>query len=247
MFHNKLGVRASRRRRVAFRAGGEGLEDRALMAQANPIDLLNVASKPYGVAETGVTPLAGAGWKVADVGDVNGTGYDSFVVSAPTITPNTLTGNPSLAPGGAGTGPNTSQVYLIFGSLQVNTTTLPSIVDYLSLTAQQRVGDLTGTTISGVVAGGLGTTTQLNPTNPTVTGSFQFSGITFTVGANSSINYQLGASVTPLGDLNGDGFADFMIGAPGAHRLERPQPRGRSRVHRLWWRAVRDGEPGPDD
>src|SRR5439155_13616389 len=95
------------------------LEARALLAQAAPIDLLNVATKPYGVAETGVTPLSGAGWKVADVGDVNGDGFDDYAIAAPSITTSVTTGNPILAPLGAGSGPNTSQLFLVFGSQQV--------------------------------------------------------------------------------------------------------------------------------
>ncbi len=234
MFDKKRGVRALRRLRARIDLQNETLEPRTLLAAQTPaIDLVNIAGggtggvpKAYGVQETGVTPFSGAGWKVSDVGDVNGDGYDDYAIAAPSVTLDVL-GNPTLSPSGAGTGPNTGMVFLVFGSQQVNAgNVLPTIVDYLSLNADQRVGNLTAGTIGGTAFTGLGTTTQLNPTNPTVTDSFQFNGIAFTVGVGSSFNWQLGASITALGDINGDGFADFMIGAPGARTPAAPARRG---------------------
>src|SRR5262249_12067803 len=88
--------------------------------------------------------------------------------------------------------------YLVFGSQQVG----PTTIDFKTLSAQQRIGDL----------GQLGNNTQTNPTNGLA--GLNYNGLAFTTSANPNSN--LGASVVALGDLNGDGLADFMIGAPGA-------------------------------
>ncbi len=182
------------RRRGAYRPGGERLETRALLAA---IDLINVAGSttpnqpgPYGVEMVGQNSRDGAGYSVADVGDVNGDGFDDFVIGAPTI--NTSGAFPTLS-NGRGT------VYLVFGSAQVNQQT----IDFLTLNPQQRIGDLSV----------LGNTNQTNPVNGLP--GLAFNGLTIIASQNAT--GLLGATVQAVGDVNGDGLADFMIGAPGAN------------------------------
>jgi hypothetical protein len=186
------GVRKGRRR--AFRPGPEQLEKRELLAA---IDLVNIAGSttpgspgPYGVLNLGLGGNNGTGFSITDVGDVNGTGYDSYLVGAPTVIGNTTV--PTL---GHGNG----QVYLIFGSQSAN---MQTITNWLTLTPNQRVGDL----------GALGNINQSNP--ETGLPGFPFNGLTFF--ANQNPNSLLGASVAAVGDINGDGFSDFLIGAPQA-------------------------------
>ena len=176
-------------RREGFRPRGERLEVRQLLS----IDLANIAASPgpYGVLEAGLNNNSGSGFSVAEVGDVNGDGFDDFVVGAPSIARN---GTGVALGNGAG-----SQVFLVLGSRQVNG---PNF-DFLNLVAQQRVGDLAS----------LGNGIQNNPINGAP--GFSFDGLIFTASQNP--NAALGASVTAVGDVNGDGFADFMIGAPGAN------------------------------
>ena len=176
------------KRRGSFRPKTEGLEGRLLMA----IDLANTPTAPYGVQLAGVTPAGGDGYSIADVGDVNGDGYDDFLVGAPTVVRN----GSSVT---TGDGAN-AKAYLVFGSRSV---TSGGVVDWAGLVAQQRTGSLDQTT--------LGTTPQVNPLNQL--DGFTFDGLTFTSSKNP--NSLLGASVSSVGDVNGDGINDFMIGAPG--------------------------------
>jgi hypothetical protein len=194
MFFDKRGARTSggRRHRFTVRLRPEALESRELLTGVN-LDLSTVATRPIGVQETGFAAGGGAGWSVTDVGDVTGSGFDSFVVGAPSVVrngTNIVLGNNS-PPGTA---------YLIFGSQGVNLGT----INFALLNTQNRIGDLAL----------LNNATQTNPANGNQ--GFPFAGVKIT---SENSNSRLGASVVALGDINGDGINDFMVGAPGANDI----------------------------
>ena len=217
----RFGFRPARasttRRRSAFSLRTERLEVRELLTA---FDLANIGLAPpkyvgpYGVQEVGSTPSGGVGYSVTDVGDTNGDGYDDFVIGAPTIS----TANGTLSLGGG----SNSKAMLVFGSKAVNLGNIDWATINTFFTAANapvglspsdyfkfldRTGDLSN----------LGNTfgNQTNPTFVTSTSNYPFDGLVFSTSNNSTS--QLGASVTAVGDINGDGFNDFMIGAPGAN------------------------------
>ena len=149
------------RRRGAFHPRGEHLEARQLLAidigGALPPNLPNVANVPYGVVLGGAQSAGGAGFSVTDVGDVNGDGFDDYVIGGPTA----INTNGVISKGVG----NNSRAYLVFGSSAVG----GGNVDWLTLNAIQRVGDL----------GQLGNA-AIGQQNP-ITGvsGFAYDGITF--------------------------------------------------------------------
>jgi hypothetical protein len=187
-------------RREAFRPGAESLEERLLLAidlgGPAPPSLPNIATAPFGVDLAGTVGGQGAGYSVADVGNISGSGFNSYAVGAPSITSSGANIN---------LGSSASAVYLVFGSQTATNTT----ADWLTLTANQRVSNLSQ----------LGTTTQTNPINGAATNPY--GGVTFVTGSTSGS--QLGASVAVVNNLNsltnpstGKAYPDLLIGAPGA-------------------------------
>jgi hypothetical protein len=149
----------------------------------------------FGVKTAG----GGAGYSVADVGDVTGAGYDDMLIGAPTVI------NPSTLGTGQGA------AYLVLGSTQVTSSNPTATVTWplnnstsSSFTAPDRVGDL-------AQLGAL-TPAQTDPVNGATLG-FPFSGVTFT--ATGATNFGASVAGVPLGGspaLNG-----ILIGAPGSN------------------------------
>ncbi|HWE37528.1 MAG TPA: integrin alpha [Isosphaeraceae bacterium] len=189
----RIGEQKSRptaRRREAFRPRAERLEEKIAPAA---IDLANIAGAPYGVELGGAQAQGGAGFKVTDVGDVAGTGYDDFLIGAPTTVLGSLNGAPAYTLGGGANG----RTFLLFGSQDVSAGT----IDWATIAAALRIGDL----------GQIGTTSQTNPVTGTT--GYNYAGLSFFT--SQSPSSQLGASVAVLGNIDGSGLSSFLIGAPG--------------------------------
>ncbi|AMV38997.1 beta strand repeat-containing protein [Planctomyces sp. SH-PL62] len=181
---------AAARKPAKCRPQGEHLEIKVLMSidlgGTAPPALPNIASANVGIAMVGTsTPLQGAGHSVANLGNINGTGFDSFLIGAPAID---------------NTGTNTTAAaYLVFGS-QAVTSSGPVTADWLNNVANGRVGDL----------GALGSDLQPNPITGTTTNAYSFNGVTFIT--SQQPNSQLGESVAFAGTIRGT--PAFLIGAP---------------------------------
>jgi hypothetical protein len=196
MLFGKRGPRPSRavRRDEAFRPRGENLEAKILMAfdlgSTTPPALPNIATGNVGINMVGNAADQNAGTSVANLGDINGTGYDSFLIGSPTG--------------------STPSVSLIFGSQQQTAANTTSTLDWLNTTVplvtnvppNGRVGSLSA----------LGTTGQINPISNSSTDAYNFTGITFVASQQGSS--QLGFSVANAGLINGQ--QAFLIGAPNA-------------------------------
>ncbi len=146
-----------------------------------------------------------AGTAVAGLGDFNGDGYADLAVGAPF--------DPTGAPAG--------QVYLVYGSYPVHTT-----VD-LHLTGES--GEQFGRTLAGigdVNNDGFGDLAVGGPFNGDIgvnaghvyffPGSSRPTSVIGATLANSVGGDQFGGALSPVGDMDHDGFNDWAIGAPFA-------------------------------
>ena len=165
------------------------------------------------------------GWSVATAGDVNGDGFADFVVSAP------LAYSPPNPQGLVGSGRGVS--YVVFGkadwsgvsALNVNDVlagtggfVIQQVIDgnnFFSGSSVSSLGDINGDGLADlVIASSQSVSSRLGYI---VFGKKDSSAVNLTAGAAGIVSisgvYSDSFSVSAAGDVNGDGFADFIVGA----------------------------------
>jgi hypothetical protein len=136
----------------------------------SPVNLASVAAGIGGLAINGEKANDNSGYSISKAGDVNGDGFDDFIIGAPKSAP------------AAGT--QAGRSYVVFG--KENTTTI---------------------NLSDIAAGN---------------GGFVLNG--------QASDDNVGHSVSAAGDVNGDGLADLIIGAPFSDPTAGTNNAGRSYV-----------------
>ena len=182
-----------------------------------PVSISQYAAGTGGFMIKGVTAGDGVGRSVSNAGDVNGDGIDDLLVGA------------------AATGTNRGTAYVVFGKTDTTTVNLTAVVagtggfamsgiadsDFTGYSVSA-AGDINGDGLADVLVGAYGATTStgasylvygksdetpIDLANVVAgTGGFVING--------AVASGQSGWSVSSAGDVNGDGLADLLIGAP---------------------------------
>lgn len=152
-------------------------------------------------------PLGEFGYSVSGAGDVNDDGYDDVVVGAPLEGPAT-------------TPPNRGRAYVFSGNGGALLYTLLSPVGepfgYFGFSVSG-AGDVDNDDCDDVIIGAYG---ERSGTSPDDAGrAYVFAGrggalLSTLASPNEEFNGYFGFSVSDAGDVNGDGWADVLVGAP---------------------------------
>ncbi len=161
-------------------------------------------------------PSAQFGASVASAGDVNGDGYSDVIVGAPLYDdPNTDEGAALVFLGSASGVANGSPIdaYARFESDQTGAQLGTSVASAGDVNGDGRSDVIVGTpSYDGAVTDEGAAFVFLSEPSGLASGSP--SSASATIRSNNG-NAQLGASVASAGDVNGDGYGDVIVGAPG--------------------------------
>ncbi|WP_346308523.1 FG-GAP-like repeat-containing protein [Limnohabitans sp.] len=202
------------------------LVDNSVQNNLNPgVSLNDTAANRSGFTVNGVNAGDLLGYNVSNAGDVNGDGFDDFIIGALEFEP-------------AG-GNNNGAAYVVFGQTGTPTINLSAIAagqgggfviegssNGLRLSAGvAAAGDINGDGLADVLVGSIDDNGQGGRTY-VVYGKTSSTAVKTTDALNGSGGFALSgsdaenafssSSVNSAGDVNGDGFADLIISAPNA-------------------------------
>ncbi|MBL0272634.1 MAG: FG-GAP repeat protein [Chitinophagaceae bacterium] len=142
------------------------------------------------------------GYSVASSGDVNGDGYSDVIVGSPGVSTSTGAAYIFL---GSSTGLSSSPATILNG-LGTNNSFGSSVAC---------TGDVNGDSYSDVIVGAQGVSTFTGAAYVYLGSNTGLSSSPATILNGFGINNLFGESVASAGDINGDGYSDVVVGAPG--------------------------------
>jgi len=175
-----------------------------------PLDLNN-ATANNGVSKIGDTVANRAGYSISAGSDFNNDGYSDFVFTNNT---NATGQNHSYVAYGNANGAPSGNIAALVLSGGIELGNLPDDLENNSLAVTASIGDFDGDGVNDYIVG-----------QQTSSGGATNSGNAYIVSGADDSNFldltnvnslgKAGASVSGIGDLNNDGYADVIVGAPG--------------------------------
>ena len=192
---------------------------------------LSVLNGANGFTLTGTDPDDRSGRSVSSAGDVNGDGYDDLIIGAHRADPNGASSGETYVVYGGASAPGTDGVLALSALDGTNGFTLTGIdPDDESGRSVSSAGDVNGDGYDDMIIGARfadpngdnsGETYVVygSASAPGTDGVLDLSALDGTNGFSLTgigMGDRSGVSVSSAGDVNGDGYDDLIIGAPGA-------------------------------